>query len=1256
MASSRVRRRRRRGLATRLTWAFVLLAGTLLLIVGLVLTFVSYNAQLEQVLVRQQKTADEAAVVTAAYLSQAQSVLTLRGQVGAAQSLMLRSAQIQEQELRSVLNAYPGMFEELTLLDEEGNELARVSPFYTFLLQELGSRVGSSAFQQAIQGQTYVADQVQVSAYSSLPVIEMATFVKGGGVSGVLIAKVSIKGMWDAMAQVEVGHTGYAYIVDRHTGQLIAHSDLSRYLSLTGQNLEQVPVMRRVMAGEPGFQEQYEGLDGVPVIGAASPLPDTDWVLVAELPTREALASVRQMLYLLAILIVVGVLVAASLGLLIPRRIVRPLQTVQEGAQELGAGRLDHVIHVRTGDEIEDLAGAFNHMAANLRSSRAELERWGHELEERVEARTRELAEATERARRSAGQLQISAEVAQAITSIHDLNELLPEVARLISQRFAWYHVGIFLLDDERGAPGKYAVLQAANSEGGQRMLARGHRLKVGEEGIVGIVTGTGKPRIALDVGQDAVYFDNPDLPETRSEMALPLKLGDRVIGALDVQSTEPAAYDEEDVALLGTLADQVAVAIANARAFEETRRALEEVEKVQRQYVLREWAGLTSRQDDLSYEYHRPGVPTFDAGTSPEVVQALTKGDVVALSAGAGGDGDNGVGRDAARAALAAPIKLRDQIIGVLDLQETEQDRQWTDDEIAMVQAIGDQVALALENARLFADTQRRAEQLATLHRIGLAITSALDLNEVVHALYERVQPIMDASIFYVALYDEATGVIEYPLMINENGSIEVEPRSISDEPGLTGHVIQTGQMLHVADIEAQKDAPYLGSYVQDARRPRSLLAVPLVFREQTFGVLSLQSYEANAYSKTDAELLSTIATQTSIAIQNARAYERLVETAEQLREVDRLKTQFLANMSHELRTPLNSIIGFSRVMLKGIDGPLNELQETDLDSIYSSGQHLLSLINSILDMSKIEAGKMDLSLEELVLSDIFGSVLATARGLLKDRPVKLVSDLPDDLPTVWADSQRVRQVLINLVSNAAKFTEKGHIALRATADPEYVTISVRDSGIGMDEDAQKRLFIPFQQVDASTSRRAGGTGLGLAISRSFVEMQGGKIWVESEPGQGSTFFFTLPVYQAMRAREEAKGDILLDPDRKAVLAIDDDVGVITLLKRYLEGDGYQIIGVTQSHKAVETAKRLAPDLKAITLDVVMPNVDGWQVLRALKQDARTQDIPVILCSIVEGLDQGLGMGAAACLQKPVTRDEILDTLKQLERKSAQR
>ena len=1251
---------RRRGLATRLAWAFGSVAVILLLILGVALTLVSYNAQLEQIIIRQQKTADGAAVLTREYLTRAQDTLSIHGSTSSGSALMLRPFETQQTELNSILSDSDDMFQTVTLLDDGGNELAKVSRYEDYSVEDLGNQVDSPAFALALEGQVYVDTQTRQLPDAQFPAVLMAAPIAprpGSDRPGVLMADVSIEGMREAVAEVEVGETGYAYIVDRETGELIAHSEPGSTLALGDQYVEQVPIVRQVMAREQEFDHQYSGLEDELVIGAASPLPDANWALVVELPAEEALVDVRRMLYLLVGLLVVGAVVAGGLGLILPRRIVRPLLTVQEGAQQIGAGHLDHVIHVETGDEIQDLAESFNDMAASLESSQTELEQWGRDLEVKVEERTRELAEVSAQMRRRATRLEASAEVARAAASVRDIGLLLPQVTHLISERFGWYHVGIFLVDEAR----RYAVLQAANSEGGQRMLARGHSLRVGETGIVGYVTHSGQPRIALDVGEDAVYFDNPDLPETRSEMALPLEVEGQIIGALDVQSTEATAYDDEDVAMLRILAGQIAIAIENSRLFEQSQRALEEVQSLHRQYIRQEWTRVAADQQELAYEYRRSGTATRWEPWPEELDDALVKGEPVVhyqprqpvtdreADAGRPPGSDGNGGRY--EAALATPIKYRDQVIGLLDLQETDEPRQWTEDEVALVQAISDQVGLALENARLFADTQRRAEQMATVNRIGLSINSDLDMKGVLGALYEQINRMLDIDSFYVALYDADSGMIEFPLLVGLEGTVELAPRPLDEEPGITGYVIESRKSLHLADLRSLPDDAPFDIVPVDDDPTHSYIGVPLMSRDQVIGVLSVQSSRPNAYSEEDLRLLETVATQASTAIENARAYERLAETAEELREIDRFKTQFLANMSHELRTPLNSIIGFSRVMLKGIDGPLTELQSTDLQSIHNSGQHLLGLINSILDMSKIEAGKMELAIEELALPPVLDAVLDTTKALIKDRPVELRTILPDDLPTVRADAQRVRQVLLNLMSNAAKFTDEGLITLMAEVGPEFVTISVTDTGIGIEPEAQNRLFIPFQQVDGSTTRRAGGTGLGLAISRSFVDMHGGEIWVESVPGKGSTFSFTLPIFRALHERMEDSGELQLHPGQKLVLAIDDDAGVITLLKRYLENDGYQVIGEVDPLHAEQVAERLASQLSAITLDVVMPHSDGWQILLALKENPQTRDIPVILCSIVEGLEQGLEQGAAACLRKPITREELLSALRKVER-----
>jgi CheY-like chemotaxis protein/two-component sensor histidine kinase len=302
--------------------------------------------------------------------------------------------------------------------------------------------------------------------------------------------------------------------------------------------------------------------------------------------------------------------------------------------------------------------------------------------------------------------------------------------------------------------------------------------------------------------------------------------------------------------------------------------------------------------------------------------------------------------------------------------------------------------------------------------------------------------------------------------------------------------------------------------------------------------------------------------------------------------------------------------------------------------------------LINDILDLSKIEAGKMELAFDEVNITDVANSVLSTMAGLVKDKPVELKRIIEPDLPTVRADAIRVRQVMINLLSNASKFTDEGEIVVkvglrRNQSGRTEVQVSVTDSGPGISEQDQKKLFQAFSQVDDSPTRKTGGTGLGLSICQHLISMHGGRIWVESEVGKGSTFLFTLPLFRKEKESEAPQ------PVNKLILSIDDDSQVVSLYERYLQPQGYQVIPLSDPARAVERAKQLRPF--AITLDIMMPGIDGWQVLDALKGDPDTRHIPVIVCSIIEDLEKGFSLGAADYLVKPILEDDLVNALDRL-------
>ncbi|MBZ0286450.1 MAG: GAF domain-containing protein, partial [Anaerolineae bacterium] len=295
-----------------------------------------------------------------------------------------------------------------------------------------------------------------------------------------------------------------------------------------------------------------------------------------------------------------------------------------------------------------------------------------------------------------------------------------------------------------------------------------------------------------------------------------------------------------------------------------------------------------------------------------------------------------------------------------------------------------------------------------------------------------------------------------------------------------------------------------------------RSEMAIPLIVGDQVIGVLDVQANTVNRFSADDVTIQSTLADQIAVAVQNARAFKVTQETAERLREFDRLKSQFLANMSHELRTPLNSIIGYAEVLLDGIDGDLSDEAIEDVQAIHGGGKHLLMIINDVLDLAKIEAGQMFMDRQEADLNRVVDEVISTCNILAKNKNIGLTVEMDGEIPHVYGDPIRLKQIIFNLVNNSIKFTEKGGVSvnLGLMNDNSEVVVAVRDTGIGMTEQEMAGLFQQFHQVDGSATRRAGGTGLGLVITRHLIHMHQGEIYVESEKGAGSTFWFTIPVY----------------------------------------------------------------------------------------------------------------------------------------------
>jgi signal transduction histidine kinase/CheY-like chemotaxis protein len=451
--------------------------------------------------------------------------------------------------------------------------------------------------------------------------------------------------------------------------------------------------------------------------------------------------------------------------------------------------------------------------------------------------------------------------------------------------------------------------------------------------------------------------------------------------------------------------------------------------------------------------------------------------------------------------------------------------------------------------------------------------------------------------------------------------------PGTLVGRVGLERRTVQIHDVLADPDYEMHR-ARELGGF-------RTMLGVPMLAGEKVIGVITLWREQVEAFGERTLELITTFAAQGAIAIQNAQLFREL-EVA------GRHKSEFLASMSHELRTPLNAVIGFSDVLLERMFGELNERQQEYVRDIRDSGRHLLELINEILDLSKVEAGRMELEPGPLSLPDLLEHGLAMVRERAARQGIAISLDLAPEVGVIRADELKLKQVVLNLLTNAVKFTpEGGSVDVSAKIAGDEAQVVVRDSGIGIDPADQERIFEAFQR--GGRGARSEGTGLGLTLSKRIVELHGGRIWMSSRPGAGSTFGFAVPVGQGVAAAE-ASVQAAAERDMETVLVVEDDPHSAELLSVYLDGAGYRVAHARDGAEGLELARRLRP--RAVVLDILLPRLDGWDLLARLKADPATADSPVVVVSMLDERGKGLALGAVEYLVKPVGRDELLEAL----------
>lgn len=768
-----------------------------------------------------------------------------------------------------------------------------------------------------------------------------------------------------------------------------------------------------------------------------------------------------------------------------------------------------------------------------------------------------------------------------------------------------------------------------------------------------------------------------------REVFALPITGERGRIGVLLVLPDTNSLFAREDIELLEHMARQTAVAVENAILLAETERQAQHLSTINRvttalirpldpdvlsREILESLSSvcgadvselflLEPGETHLGRVARRPPSPEalhWPVGTGLPAV-ALDRGAPV-FSADAQEDPrflrhEEAV-REGYRSFLAVPLLSAGRKVGVATLIHRSH-HTYSDDELQLLMSLAAPAATALENATLFKTAERRLGQFESIHESAVALAAELSMDQLMAKVVDAARSLVGARYAALSVLDERSRgprFVTSGLSDDERGRLGEEPTG----KGLLGLVDDLGAPVRVADISSDPRSagfpeghPVMGSY----------LGVPITYAGEVLGRLyAADKLEAPEFSPEDEKALSALAAHIAVAITNTRLFTQIDESRasalkanEELAEASRAKSDFLASMSHELRTPLNAILGFTELMLDDelrIDAAKRRHY---METVHESGRHLLGLINDILDLSKVEAGRMDLHTEVFDAMLAIQEVLMTVKPLAERGGIRLEVEAGEPCP-IWADRGKIKQILYNLVSNGIKFTpEGGQVSVLCRRVDDELQLTVADTGVGIAPKDQERIFDAFQQLDSSIERRHQGTGLGLALVKRFVELHGGRIKLESVPSKGSRFHVFLP----LRSDDKALPPSFVPdsgPDQADVpliLVVEDDPRAATLLRHILEREGFRVEVTPSGEEVVTKARALHP--AAITLDVMLPGIQGWSVLEALKGDEDTRNVPVVVVTIVDDPHTAYALGATDFFLKPVDRVRLIERLSHL-------
>jgi K+-sensing histidine kinase KdpD/CheY-like chemotaxis protein len=804
-----------------------------------------------------------------------------------------------------------------------------------------------------------------------------------------------------------------------------------------------------------------------------------------------------------------------------------------------------------------------------------------------------------------------------------------------------------------------------------------------------------------------------------KSLLFVPLIIGDKVKSYVSLQDVDKEnAFSESDIRLLETLANSMSVALENARLFDETNRLLKETEQRTAELaVINSVQEGLAKELDMEGIYNLVGdrlcelfpdtqtlvIRTFDHETGKEHFHyAIEKGERLTVESQpimwaseqlirtkkpidieenyvetAMKYGSSGVttGKPP-KSAVFVPMMVGDLVKGSISLQNVDTENAFNESDIRLLTTLTNSMSVALENARLFnetthllADAKQRATELTTVNNISKALASQLNPEQLIQIVGDQMKNLFNANIVYLALLNKQNNIIYFPYQYGD----DMSPIKLGE--GLTSKIILTGESLlfnkDLEEFRAQLGVQRVGIAAA------SYMGVPIPVGDEIIGVLSVQSTEQeNRFNENDQRLLSTIASSVGVALRNAQLFEEVKQakmeaeyaskTAEKANEA---KSAFLSTVSHELRTPLTSVLGFAKIIRKRLEEKIFPIVDKEnpktgktidqisenLNVVISEGERLTHLINDVLDLAKIEAGKMEWSQEDVSLPEVAERAIAATTSLFDQKSIKLVRQIDNNLPQISGDSDKLIQVIINLISNAVKFTNTGSVTCHLYKKGAEVIVSITDTGIGIAAEDFGAVFEQFKQVGGDTlTDKPKGTGLGLPICKEIVEHHGGRIWLESEVGKGSTFSFALPFIKTEKKIKPIHLDDLvkqlkeqmdfsrlkMNGKNATILVVDDDESIRSLLQQELSEAGYIIEEASNGKQALESIRKNRPDL--VILDVMMPEMNGFDVAAILKNDPQTMDIPIIVLSIIQDKARGYRIGVDRYLTKPIDTAQL--------------